>query len=314
MVMPLIGLDARMGTALQSHKALPVDWLRDARAPWEDEYSDVFLQEQAQNGGIPVCFLFYAADLGHLPVLHRILDLMLVEGLKCGLAFPSTWYDFQPELVEQLYIPADLGGVFPNVEPLMVSAGVAVATEAEGYLGASLLASFLREAKRSIARHVGERMVPIGYYSFQDANPWYKKQSGRPPFKTLEEVGFDYAITYKDEAKPARIVYESGKFMAINQQNEQWFWHSWETDVSFVLNKLKEQEKRVATEAPPHGWIIFAFDMPSYGLCPHYLRGMEALVRAMTYAATGGEQKKLFLAKPHEVIRYARILHKNQQI
>jgi len=34
----------------------------------------------------------------------------------------------------------------------------------------------------------------------------------------------------------------------------------------------------------------------------------------MTYAATGGEQKKLFLAKPHEVIRYARILHKNQQI
>ncbi len=314
MVMSLTGVDARIGTTLQSRKALPVDWLREARAPWEEECSDAFLQEQARKGGIPVCFLFYAADLGHLPVLSRVLDLMLVEGLKCGLAFPSTWYDFQPELLEQLYIPVDHGGVFPNVEPLMVSAGVGLATEAEGYLDASLFASSLREARRSIARHVGERLVPIGYYSFQDANPWYKHQSGRPPFNALEKAGFDYAVTYKDEDKPARIVHESRKFMAINQQNKQWFWHSWQTDVSYVLNRLKEWEKQVAAEEHPHGWIIFSFDMPSYGLCPHYLRGMEALVQAMTYAAAGGAQKKLFLAKPHEVVRYARILHKNQQI
>ena len=313
LVMPLTGVDARIGTTLQTRKSLPIDWLKDIKAPWEDEYSDEFLEEKAQNGGIPVCFMFYAADIGHLPVLHRVFDLMLVDGLKCGLAFPCTWYEFQPELLEQLYIPEDLGGVFPKVEPLIVSAGIGVATEAEGFLSSALLGNSLTKAKLSMANRVGERLIPIGYYSFQDANPLYKPQTGQPPFKTLESVGFEYAITYKNQAENARIVYESDKFTAINQQNKQWFWHSWKSDITMVLTQLKERENQLIAEAP-YGWIIFAFDMPSYGLCPHYLRGMEALVQAMTYASSGGDQKKLFIAKPHEVIRYARILRKNKKI
>lgn len=313
MVMPLVGIDGRIGTTLQSSKTLPIDWLHDARAPWEDEYSDEFLKEQIQKGGIPVCFMLYAADLGHLPVLHRVLDLMLVEGVRCGLAFPTNWYDFQPELLEQLYIPIDLGGVFPNVEPVMVSAGVGVATEAKGFLDTKILATSLNEAKRVIAKHIGERLIPIGYYSFQDANPHYKPQTGEPQFDVIAEAGFDYAITFKRQDENARIVYERDKFIAINQQTKQWFWHTWDTELSKVKNQIQKVENRIVSEAP-HGWINFAFDMPSYGLAPNYLRAMEALVEAMTYVTSGGNSKKLFIAKPHEVARYARILQKQNKL
>jgi len=308
LVMSLAGPDARIGITVQSRKPLPVDWLRNAHAPWEEEYTDAFLLEQAHKGGIPVCFLLYASDLGHLPTLPRVLDLMLVEGMKCGLAFPSTWYEFEPQSVEQLYIPVDVGGVYPNVEPLIVSAGIGAATEAEGYLQASLLATALGEAKRRIASYVGQRLVPIGYYSFTDACPMGKHQSGQPPFQTFEEAGFDYAISYKDETENARIVYQSGKFTVLNQQNLHWY-----QGRKFVLGELQDWEKRMDVDGL-HGWIIFGIDTPFYGLAPGYIRELKSVHDAMSYAATGGDRKRLFLAKPHEVVRYARILQQTGKL
>jgi len=313
LIMPLTGVDARIGTTLQSQKKLPVDWLQEVPAPWEDEYSDEFLQEQAEKSGIPVCFMFYAADLGHLPVLYRVLDLMLLEGLKCGLAFPSSWYDFQPQMLEQLYIPVDLGGVFPKVEPIMVSAGVGVATEAKGFLDAGLLASYLQQARNNIAGHIGKKLVPIGYYSFQDANPYYKPQTGEPQYDVIADAGFDYNITFKHQTENAQIVYQRENFIAINQQVKQWFWHSWDTELAKIKGQVEKVEDQIVSGSS-NGWINFAFDMPSYALCPHYLRGMEALVEAMTYVTSSGNSKKLFIAKPHEVARYARILQKQNKL
>jgi hypothetical protein len=303
-VMSLAGVDARVGTTLQTRKSLPLDWLRDFPAPWEQECTDGSLADRAARQGIAVCFLFYAADLGHLPAMHRVLDLMLVEGLQCGFAFPSTWYDFQPQMLEQLYIPMDLGGVFPNIEPMLVSAGVGVATEAEGYLDPRVLSSSLRAARASIARHVGERHVPIGYYSFQDACPDYKHNTGKPPYDLFEKSGVEYAFSYKQEGQAPAILHESGKFTVMNQQGIHWFANN--PKVS-PLERLKEWEARLSGTGAP-AWITFGFDIPFYGLCPRYFRGMESLVEVMSYVIAGGAQKKLFIARPHETVRYARML------
>jgi hypothetical protein len=304
LVMSLAGLDARIGTTMQTRKRLPLDWLRDIRPPWEEAASDEFLTEQARLGRIPVCFILYAADLGHLPAFNRLLDLMTMEDIKCGLAFPSTWYDFQAELLEQLYIPVDLGGVYPNVEPMVVSAGTGVATEAEGYLKASELGSALQAARRSIASHVGERLVPIGYYSFQDACPDYKCKTARPLFQPIKQAGFQYSFTHQDENEAPHVVHEDGKFMALNQQSTHW-WYG-RMKFSFV-EKLQSWEEQL-TKGGQKGWITLALDFPYFGLPPSYLRELGRLAEVMAYAASGGASKKLFLAKPHEVVRYAKIL------
>jgi hypothetical protein len=312
LVMSLVGLDARIGFTIQSRRHLPVDWLRQIRPPWEEEYSDKFLEARAAKGGIPVCFLFYASDIGHLPALSRVLDLMLVDGMRCGLAFPSTWYDFQPQLLEQLYVPVSHGGVFPNVEPLLASAGRGVASEAQGYLDAELLTTSLKEAKAQIARHVGEKLVPIGYYPFQDACPGYKHGTGEPQFAAIEKAGIQYCITYKHEQDFPRIVYQTNGLTALNQQTLHWYPNM---EAISPLDRLKDWATRMPSHRRP-GWIVLGFDLPFYGLCPAYFGGakpdvsMESVLRAMQYAASGGKIGRLFLAKPHEVVRFSRILQK----
>ncbi|MCX7824790.1 MAG: hypothetical protein N2689_04460, partial [Verrucomicrobiae bacterium] len=315
LIMSLVGLDARIGTTIQSRRALPVDWLRDVRPPWEEECADKFLEERAAKDAIAVCVLFYASDLGHLPALSRVLDLMLVKDMKCGLAFPSTWYDFQPQLVEQLYIPIRHGGVYPAIEPLLVSAGQGVATEAQGYLDGELLTRSLLEAKAQIARHVGENLLPKGYYPFQDACPGYKHGAGEPPFAALEKAGVEYCITYQHEQEFPQIVYQTAKLTALNQQTLHWFPGF---EALAPLDRLRDWERRMAIHRR-NGWIFLAFDLPFYGLCPAYMGGaamptlqttMETVLRAMQYAASGGKTGRLFLAKPHEVVRYSRVLQK----
>jgi hypothetical protein len=233
--------------------------------------------------------------------------------MKCGLAFPSTWYDLQPQLLEQLYIPVQHGGVFPKVEPLLVSAGVGVATEARDYLDAAVLTRSLNEAKAQIARHVGEKLVPKGYYPFQDACPGYKHGTGEPQFAALEKAGIEYCISYKHEEENPQIVYQSDTLTAINQQTLHWFPNA---EAISPLNKLKHWKNSI----PSHrrkGWIVLGFDLPFYGLCPAYFGGakpgvsMESVLEAMQFAAAGGGvTQRLFLATPHEVVRYARILQK----
>ena len=170
-IMNLVGVDPRLGTTLQTRHPLPVDWLQDAKAPWEDEYSDEFLKRKLAEHAIPVCFLFYAADLGHVSALPRFLDLMGLEGMRAGIAFPALWYDYAPQLVEQLYIPREMGGVFPQLEPLLASGGTAVISEAKGFLKPEHLTALLEDACRRIEGHVGRRLVPIRLLSVPGLRP-----------------------------------------------------------------------------------------------------------------------------------------------
>lgn len=325
----LVGVNPRIGFTVQTDMKLPLDWMEDEQVttPWDDEYSDEFLLEKIRERAVPVCFLFYAADLGHLPVLSNFLNMMCLDGMRAGIAFPSTWYDYQPELVEQLYIPLEQGGVCPNLEPLLSSVGVAVATEAEGYISPEFLTELVGKALGDIAQSVGERRVPKGYYPFQDANPFYKKDTGNPQYDVIADLGFEYYVTYKNSTKRAAIEYDDRGMTALRQQTKGWFpgagnplerLKEWEADCADRRNAWLKGEKYDSVD-----WIMFGFDTPFFGLTPNYLgqiefdnmrngwaknAGMNYIFEAMQYVRrTGGADGKLFLVKPHELYRYAKL-------
>lgn len=317
-IMDVMGNNPRIGFSIQTKEKLPMDWLEDAPTPWDCEYSDEYLLQKIDEGSIPVCFLFYAADLGHLPVLSRFLDLMSLDGMRAGIAFPSTWYDYQPELLEQLYIPLEQGGVFPQLEPMLSSVGVAVATEAEGYIDTEFYAQLLKKARKDIADRIGERMVPKGYYPFQDATPFYRLADANPQYNVVDEAGFEYYITYKNGTKPAQIVHETDTLTVLNQQIKQWF-----PGAGNPLAVLKQWEQAYV-KMGINGWITLPFDTPFFALSPTYLGDIEDkrmrttwgksggfpfIYEAMQYVRrTGGDTGKLFMLKPHELYRYAKLL------
>jgi hypothetical protein len=296
--------DVEVGITAKELIRLDRSWLPDTPAPWEVEASDDWLREQLATGRIPVCFMHYASDLGHLPVLARHLDLHSIDGLVAGIAFPATWWQFAEDQVEQLYLSKEMGGVFPSSEPLMVSAGMGVATEAQGYLSGEALLRNLRAAQDVIRERAGDRHVPLGYYPFQDACPQYRHDTAEPPFEVIRQAGFDYMITYKNENQPAHIVYSKDGFIALNQQSEHWSWKP--------MEDLRRWERTMVQERRP-GWIILGLDSPFWGMAPCYFgiasKGLSLHVvqQVMTYARDGGESGRLFLAKPHEVARLARL-------
>lgn len=326
----LLGVNPRIGFSIQTEHQLPLDWMEDEEVPtpWDDEYSDEFLIQKIEERAVPVCFMFYAADLGHLPVLPNFLNLMCLDGMRGGIAFPSTWYDYHPELVEELYIPLEQGGVCPNLEPVLSSLGVAVGTEAEGYIKPEFLKTLITKAKKDIEKACGKRRVPRGYYPFQDSNPYYRKNEGKPQYDTISELGFDYYVTCKHGEESAQIIYEKNGMTVINRQIKQWFPGGGKNPLNFLkLWEEKCEEKRKKWEnGEPYDevdWIMFSFDTPFFALTPNYLGdveyevirttwgkccGMHYIYEAMQYVRrTGGKDGKLFLAKPNEVYRFAKL-------
>lgn len=319
----LVGISPRIGFTAQTQYHLPIDWLSnpEIKTPWSEEYSDEYLLQRLKNGDIPVCFIFYAADLGHLPVLTNFLNLMSLDGMRAGMAFPSTWYDYHPELVEQLYIPLEHGGVCPNLEPMISSVGISVATEAEGYIEPEFLQELIGRAKKNIAAHIGERLVPKGYYPFQDASPNYKKRTASPQFKAISELGFEYYITYQNSESEPGIEYEGNGMTVMNQQSPQWF-----PGYGHPLQRLKGWESELLYKNNPVNYITFGFDTPFFGLTPIYMgqleykrmrnkwapyTGMHYIYEAMQYVREGGgSEGKLFLVKPHELYRFVQLAEK----
>lgn len=327
----LVGVNPRIGFTVQTSKKLPLDWMQDekSKTPWDDEYSDEFLTDKLESGCIPVCPVFYAADLGHLPVLTHFIDMMCLDGMRAGIAFPATWYDYSPELVEQIYIPLSQGGVCPNLEPLLSSVGTAVATEAEGFMKPEMLYSLISRALKKIEASAGKKRIPRGLYPFQDSSPFYQKDSGNPQFDIIAKLGFEYYISYKNSESPAKILYRNNGMTALNQQTKQWFPEAGEP-TEFVKRWETECLERMKTSNRAE-WIVMGFDTPFYGLTPNYLgeiefedmrlgwakhaHGMKSVYSFMQYVRrSGGDSGKLFLVKPHELYRFSEIAHSKGKI
>ncbi|HDP97628.1 MAG TPA: hypothetical protein ENN22_00385 [bacterium] len=294
--------DVEVGITIKNQIKMSPGWIASSPAPWDEEYQDEQLVELMDSGKIPVCFVHYASDLGHLPVLPRLLDLHSIDGFKSGIAFPASWWEYAEELVEQLYLSKEMGGVFPDCEPLISSTGMGVATEARGYLSAEAYLKNLQNARAIISKYSSEKHVPIGHYAYQDACPRYEHNSAHPQFEVLLQAGFEYAISYKNENQFPQIVFSDDNFVAINQQVNHWSFDP--------LGDLQTWEQNIISANKP-GWIVIGMDSPFWGMVPCYFgiasKGISLtdVQKAMTYANNGGESQRLVLVKPHEVARFA---------
>ncbi len=305
------------GPTVQERLTPAAEWLPAAPAPWEDEYAEDFLEQKAREGAVPVCYLHYAGDFGHVTSCVRLFDVMASWYGRCGLAFPSTWYDFYGPLLELLYQPAAQGGVFPRVEPLVATGGIGVITEANGFASRDALVRMLKQSLADIKRHVGENKAPLGYLPWQDADPYYQTGSAEPRYDVPLEAGFDYAFTTKDEAKPPAIVFQDGDYVVLNRQERHWRLRQSLTHETQLWEKELVGSDRGA-------WIMIDMDAPFWFQVPvyydpdqpaHYHReGFDSssmeFARALKYADRGGDSGKLFLVKPHELVRYVRMLQR----
>ena len=299
---------------------------------WDTEFSDEELLEKAENGQIACCLLVFSENLCHSLVIPRMFELVKTTGIKIGIGTKVSWYEYASRWMKDILVPLDSGGCFPLIEPLLSSAGLGAATEAKGYISAETLLACLKKAQKRIAQLWGERFVPIGYYPWQDANPYYRPDSAEPQFDVIEKAGFKYSITCKNMNEPPRIIYQNDDFIVINQQNSMLDLLTYtemligrkldkETTASIdptvkvpwsytPLRDLKRWEKRLVNEDRP-GWVIISIDSPFWGWSPFYFDRIGALKSAMNYIRSKGETGKLFSATPHETARYAKILESN---
>ena len=71
-------------------------------------------------------------------------------------------------------------------------------------------------------------------------------------------------------------------------------------------------------DAKRSGWIAIGLDTPFWGFIPCYFglasKGLDItnVQQSMAYARDGGASGKLFLLKPHELARFAKLLRKNK--
>ena len=267
--------------------------------PWSRELTDDELLQKASQDRIPATILLYASDIRHLTIAPSLFPLAALMRVKVGVAVPVNFYEYVPEWMDDIYIPYEAGGSLPYIEPMICSAGLGAATEAEGYLSKGTLTESLRETREWIIKNWGKISVPIGYYPFQDACPFYKHDTAKPQFEAVRSAGFKYYVTYKDEGKFPRIVYEKDNFVAVNQQNIHW--------TKNPLEDLKKWEERILSQ-DRLGWIIVSIDSPFWGFMFYEMKDGNKLVDAINFIKKGGESGKLFSATPHEIARYAAIM------
>jgi len=271
------------------------------------------LKSFADEQKILCTVLFYCPDIRHTEVLPRILELATLTKMKTGIAITAQWYQMVPEILEMVNIPLENGGVFPNIEPLLCSAGMGVGVEAKGFLKEITLRNHLMEAKRLISATVGSKFLPKGHYPFLDtlkdypySNRVFKHTSSADPaFNVLEDLGFEYSITYLSPGKP-RVVYKSEKFIAINHTSKQWHPYS-PFLVMSDLNEIKKIEHDLVSKGKP-GWIIVSLDSPLWMFSYYQWQKSNTLFETISYILHGGKTGKLINTTPHVISRYARIL------
>jgi hypothetical protein len=271
------------------------------------------LKSFADERKILCTVLFYCPDIRHVEVLPRVLELAALTKLKMGLGITAQWYQMVPDVLEMINVPVENGGVFPNIEPLLCSAGMGVGVEAKGFLKETTLCKHLKRARQIISEIAGSKFLPKGHYPFLDTIKHYpysksvlkRTSSADPPFKAIEESGFEYSISYSSPGKP-KVLYKSNSFIAINQTSKHWHPYS-----PFLVmsnpREIKNIELRLTLMRKP-GWIIAAFDSPLWMFSYYHWKKANKLFDVASYILRGGITGKLINTTPHVISRYARVL------
>lgn len=282
-----------------------------SKSYYEFEPNEETLELFAKDKRILCTILFYCPDIRHAVGLSNILELAALTKAKMGLGITAQWYNFVPEILELINVPLEAGGVFPNVEPLLCSAGMGVGVEAQGFMREETLREHLKEARRIIYETAGSKCVPKGHYPFLDTIKGYpysksvlnRENTSPPSFKTLADSGFNYSISYASPGKP-KVIYKSDKFIAINQTSKHWLPYSPFMATSNI-DEIKTVKRKLKGKP---GWIIVVLDSPLWMFPYHHWEKGRTLLDLTSYITRDGETGKLVNTTPHVISRYARIL------
>jgi hypothetical protein len=123
--------------------------------------------------------------------LYALADLVALTGLRAGLILTAPSFAMRPSPLDLVGVPRDQGGLFPDVELLLGSAGTGVAIEAE--LGADALDRHLAQARTVLdGLGVPEPLRPRGWWATMDA-PLLRK----PRSRAASPVEWDPAAPYR---------------------------------------------------------------------------------------------------------------------
>ncbi len=164
-------------------------WPQRARTPQPDP-DDAELDRWAAEGRVPCTLLFWTGMPRELENLYALADVLALTRLRAGLVVTAESFAFMSRpplsLVE---IDEELGGLAPNVELLLASAGAGALVEAEAPL--ERFAATLARSVASLAERLGSRdAVPRGWWGVMDAPLVWKgtrriATRGRPPFVSV---------------------------------------------------------------------------------------------------------------------------------
>lgn len=279
------------------------------RSAFDLEPDDKTLRKWASEGVILATWILHSGEPSHDDSVMAFYDWATMTGVKFGSGVHWQRYDFDPDVVEPMQVPADEGGVLGLVEPVLHSTGAGVNWETGG--DPQVMAALMKSSREKIAARAGSN-APRGVYLFGDLYQQSKDAKEPGPaqlalWKAIKEAGFEYAVTSVLE-QGSRIVYRDGDFVVLSQTART---HNGSPFVRGDRDKFSEAEKEFAKQNKP-GFILGAIDTPIHG-SPIYVgrpyNGTAPRINEFfDYVQKGGVTGKLKSATPHTIARYAKIL------
>ncbi len=167
---------SRLGTAFQlidpGRPPFPV--LAEAPAPWPAlsspvEPSDRQLRAWAREGRVLTTLLFWTGMARELESLHALADVLGLTSLAAGLVLTTASFaQMSSPPLTLTRLPRQLGGLAPQVELLLASAGCGAMIESEAPL--DRFSATLRRSVDEVAERLGGREhAPVGWWPVMDA-------------------------------------------------------------------------------------------------------------------------------------------------
>lgn len=158
---PLPGLVRQHGTMVRNGPG-PND--REDAEP-----SDSQLRRWASEGRVLVTLLFWSGMVRELQSLYPLADVLSITGLRSGIVLTTESYAYMAGTpLEMLSVPADAGGLYPRVEPLITDTGCGVILAGEA--PPHRFADALLTSMAGLRAELGDGAVlPRGWWAHMDA-------------------------------------------------------------------------------------------------------------------------------------------------
>jgi len=300
------------------------------------EPSDEELRDMAKQGKILASLVFWSGAPRELDNLYRIVDLVALTELKCGLVTTSDTFRYFNSALGLLGVDKELGGVWPNIEPLLGTGGNGICIE---YLmQPRILEDEIRKALAYIKKKTNFRFK--GYWATMDAvmqkkgdyKEYYhklktnvKKFVPRTARRAVKKTGlslpstrpygnyqatgvkkslinaikrnnFKYMLTKANFGNP--FPYLEKDFTMVNYTTGRW--DGWTP--FYTINNLGDIKKSLKTMKGP-GFIIGTVDSCLWTFSGNNWKKAGELRRISDFVSN-----KLVNVTPNTVARYARII------